>query len=73
MRIGVVKEIKPDESRVALTTAGVVELRRRGHEVLVETGAGAGSAMADDEYAAAGDTISDVDAVWTDAEMVLKV
>jgi len=73
MRIGVVKEIKPDESRVALTTAGVVELRRRGHEVLVETGAGAGSAMADEEYEAAGATITDVDAVWNDAEMVLKV
>jgi alanine dehydrogenase len=73
MRIGVVKEIKPDESRVALTTAGVVELRRRGHDVLVETGAGAGSAMADDEYEAAGATITDVDSVWNDAEMVLKV
>ena len=73
MRIGVVKEIKPDESRVALTTAGVVELRRRGHEVLVETGAGVGSAMTDDEYEAAGATITDVDAVWNDAEMVLKV
>jgi alanine dehydrogenase len=73
MRIGVVKEIKPDESRVALTTAGVVELRRRGHEVLVETGAGVGSAMADAEYEAAGATITDVDAVWNDAEMVLKV
>jgi alanine dehydrogenase len=73
MRIGVVKEIKPDESRVALTTAGVVELRRRGHEVLVEAGAGVGSAMADDEYEAAGATITDVDAVWSDAEMVLKV
>jgi alanine dehydrogenase len=73
MRIGVVKEIKPDESRVALTTAGVVELRRRGHEVLVETGAGVGSAMADAEYEAAGATITDVDAVWMDAEMVLKV
>jgi alanine dehydrogenase len=73
MRIGVVKEIKPDESRVALTTAGVVELRRRGHEVLVETGAGVGSAMADEEYEAAGATITDVDAVWNDAEMVLKV
>src|SRR5690349_750683 len=73
MRIGVVKEIKPDESRVALTTAGVVELRRRGHEVLVETGAGVGSAMADDEYEAAGATITDVDTVWNDAEMVLKV
>src|SRR5690242_19201802 len=73
MRIGVVKEIKPDESRVALTTAGVVELRRRGHEVLVETGAGVGSAMADDEYEAAGATITDVDTVWNDAEVVLKV
>jgi len=73
MRIGVAKEIKPDESRVALTTAGVVELRRRGHEVLVETGAGSGSAMEDAEYEAAGATITDVDTVWNDAEMVLKV
>jgi len=73
MRIGVVKEIKPDESRVALTTAGVVELRRRGHEVLVESGAGSGSAMEDAEYEAAGATITDVDTVWNDAEMVLKV
>ena len=73
MRVGVVKEIKQDESRVALTTAGVVELRRRGHEVLVETGAGLGSAMDDAEYEAAGATILDVDAVWADAEMVLKV
>jgi len=73
MRIGVVKEIKQDESRVALTTAGVVELRRRGHEVLVEAGAGEGSAMPDAEYEAAGATITDVDGVWADAEMVLKV
>ena len=73
MKIGVVKEIKQDESRVALTTAGVVELRRRGHEVLVETGAGDGSAMHDAEYEAAGATITDVDGVWSDAEMVLKV
>jgi alanine dehydrogenase len=73
MRLGVVKEIKQDESRVALTTAGVVELRRRGHDVLVETGAGGGSAMPDAEYEAAGATITDVDSVWADAEMVLKV
>ncbi|HEY3764389.1 MAG TPA: alanine dehydrogenase [Gaiellales bacterium] len=73
MRIGVVKEIKQDESRVALTTAGVVELRKRGHDILVETGAGEGSAMPDAEYEAAGATITDVDAVWNDAEMVLKV
>jgi alanine dehydrogenase len=73
MKVGVVKEIKQDESRVALTTAGVVELRRRGHEVLVETGAGLGSAMDDAEYEAAGATVADVDTVWADAEMVLKV
>jgi alanine dehydrogenase len=73
MRIGVVKEIKQDESRVALTTAGVVELRRRGHDVLVEAGAGEGSAMPDAEYEAAGAQITDVDSVWADAEMVLKV
>ncbi|MEP6640418.1 MAG: alanine dehydrogenase [Gaiellales bacterium] len=73
MKVGVVREIKQDESRVALTTAGVVELRRRGHEVLVETGAGLRSAMDDAEYEAAGATILDVDAVWADAEMVLKV
>ena len=73
MKVGVVKEIKQDEYRVALTTAGVVELRRRGHEVLVETGAGEGSAMDDAEYEAAGATIADVDGVWAEAEMVLKV
>jgi alanine dehydrogenase len=60
MKVGVVREVKQDEYRVALTTAGVVELRRRGHQVLVETGAGAGSAMDDAEYEAAGATITDV-------------
>ncbi len=73
MKIGVAKEIKPDEYRVALTTAGVTELVRRGHDVLIETGAGVGSAMSDDDYRAAGATIVDVDTVWGDAEMVLKV
>jgi alanine dehydrogenase len=73
MKVGVVKEIKQDEYRVALTTAGVVELRRRGHEVLVESGAGAGSAMDDAEYEAAGATITDVAGVWAEAELVLKV
>ena len=57
MKIGVAKEIKPDEYRVALTTAGVVELVGHGHEVLIEQGAGEGSAMSDDEYRAAGATI----------------
>jgi len=73
MRIGVAREIKPDEYRVALTTAGVTELVRRGHDVLIETGAGVGSAMSDDDYRAAGASIADVDTVWGESEMVLKV
>ena len=48
MRIGVAKEIKPDEYRVALTPAGALELIGHGHEVAVETGAGAGSAFPDE-------------------------
>ena len=54
MKIGVVKEIKPDEYRVALTPAGARELVLRGHEVLVEAGAGEGSAFADRQYEAVG-------------------
>ena len=50
MRIGVAKEIKQDEYRVALTPAGAGELRQRGHEVVVETGAGLGSAFPDSDY-----------------------
>ena len=73
MKIGVAREIKKDEYRVALTTAGVVELVHRGHEVLVETTAGEGSAMSDDDYRAAGARIVTVDEVWGEAEMVLKV
>jgi alanine dehydrogenase len=73
MKIGVAKEIKQDEYRVALTTAGVVELVARGHEVLIETTAGEGSAMSDDLYRAAGARIVDLDTVWREAELVLKV
>src|SRR5436190_978437 len=73
MRIGVAKETKQDEYRVALTTAGVVELVHRGHEVLVETSAGEGSSMSDDDYRAAGARIAGVDAVWAETELVLKV
>jgi alanine dehydrogenase len=73
MKIGVAKEIKKDEYRVALTTAGVRELRLHGHDVQVETGAGEGSAMSDDDYRAAGASIVDVDTVWGESEMVLKV
>jgi alanine dehydrogenase len=73
MRIGVVKEIKPDEYRVALTPAGARELRQRGHDVLVEAGAGAGSAFPDAEYAAVGARLTHVEDVWASADLVLKV
>jgi alanine dehydrogenase len=73
MRVGVVKEIKPDEHRVALTPAGAVELRRRGHEVLVETGAGEGSALPDSAYEAVGARIASIDEVWSESDLVLKV
>jgi len=73
MKIGVVREIKQDEYRVALTPAGVLDLVTRGHQVLVETTAGVGSAISDGDYVAAGATIVACDDVWRDAEMVLKV
>ena len=72
MRIGVAKEIKPQEYRVALTPAGARELVQGGHEVMVETGAGLGSAFPDDAYERAGASIGSVDAVW-EQELVLKV
>ena len=73
MRIGVAREVKTDEYRVALTPAGARELVQRGHEVFVETGAGDGSSMADAEYERAGATIASVDDVWLNAELLLKV
>ncbi len=73
MRIGVAKEIKQDEYRVALTPAGAGELRQRGHEVVVEAGAGAGSAFTDADYEAVGARIATVDDVWATSELVLKV
>jgi len=73
MRIGVAKEIKPDEYRVALTPAGAFELTQRGHAVVVESGAGVGSAFADATYEAAGARVAPVDDVWASAELLLKV
>jgi alanine dehydrogenase len=73
MRIGVAKEIKQDEYRVALTPAGAGELRARGHEVVVESGAGIGSAFPDSDYEHVGAQIASVDDVWATADMVLKV
>jgi alanine dehydrogenase len=73
MRVGVVKEIKPDEYRVALTPAGAREVRQRGHDVLVEAGAGLGSAFTDEEYARVGAHIVTVDEAWESSDLVLKV
>ena len=73
MRIGVAKEIKPQESRVALTPAGARELVQHGHDVVVETGAGIGSAIPDDAYERSGARIGSVDEVWETAELLLKV
>src|SRR5918996_4861203 len=73
MRIGVAKEIKQQEYRVALTPAGARELVQRGHDVVVETGAGEGSAFPDSAYEAAGARIAGVEDVWSDSELLLKV
>jgi alanine dehydrogenase len=73
MRIGVAKEIKSDEYRVALTPAGALELIKQGHEVAIETGAGLGSAMPDADYERVGAKITSVDDVWESSDLVLKV
>jgi alanine dehydrogenase len=73
MKIGVAKEIKTDEYRIALTPAGARELVQRGHDVTVETGAGDGSSFPDTAYEAVGARIGSVDDVWGDAELLLKV
>jgi alanine dehydrogenase len=74
VRIGVPTEIKSDEYRVAVTPAGVRELSEHGHEVLVQAGAGEGSAIADAEYEAQGATIvPGATAVFAEAEMILHV
>src|SRR5438067_8327642 len=73
MRIGVAKEIKSDEYRVALTPAGALELINDGHDVAIETGAGAGSAFADDAYVRVGAQIASVEDVWERSDLVLKV
>ncbi|TAL31660.1 MAG: alanine dehydrogenase [Spirochaetes bacterium] len=74
MKIGVPKEIKTKEGRVALTPAGVSELTGNGHRVYVEKYAGTGSGISDEDYSAAGATILNTpDEIWGEAEMVIKV
>ncbi|WP_150308460.1 alanine dehydrogenase [Planctomonas psychrotolerans] len=74
MRIGVPTERKNNEYRVAVTPSGVHDLVSHGHSVVVQAGAGTGSAISDEAFASAGATLADdADAVWSDAELVLKV
>ncbi len=74
MKIGVVKEVKSDEYRVALTPAGARELVQKGHDVVVEHGAGEGSAFSDEQYARIGAQFADRAAeVWETVDLLLKV
>jgi alanine dehydrogenase len=74
MKVGVPTEIKPDEYRVALTPTGVRELVDAGNEVVVQQGAGEGSAIADSRYVEQGATIApDADAVFEEAQLIVKV
>ena len=74
MKVGVPKEVKNHEYRVAITPIGVHELTAHGHHVYIQQGAGLGSSISDDEFVAAGaEILPDADAVWGAAEMVLKV
>ncbi|NYH79482.1 alanine dehydrogenase [Actinopolyspora biskrensis] len=74
MQIAVPREIKNNEYRVALTPAGVHEFVSRGHEVFVETQAGAGSSISDEEFLSAGaKVLSGAEEVWAEGDLVLKV
>ncbi|MCP2626812.1 alanine dehydrogenase [Mycolicibacterium smegmatis] len=74
MLVGIPTEIKNNEYRVAITPAGVAELTRRGHEVIIQAGAGEGSAISDRDFKAAGaEIVNTADQVWSEAELLLKV
>ena len=74
MKVGVPREVKNHEYRVAITQAGVLELTRHGHEVFIEHDAGVGSSISDDEFVEAGATIlPTADDVWATGDLILKV
>src|ERR1700736_4071997 len=74
MRVGIPTEIKNNEYRVAITPAGVAELVHRGHEVIIQSGAGEGSAISDADFKRVGaQLISGADQVWAETELLLKV
>jgi alanine dehydrogenase len=74
VKVGIPREVKNNEFRVAITPAGVHELVRNGHQVVIERGAGLGSSITDEEYVSAGAAILDTaDEVWASADLLLKV
>ena len=74
MQVGIPKEIKNNEFRVAMTPSGVHELTRNGHEVFIESDAGVGSSINNDDYVAAGAKILDTaEEVWATGDLILKV
>ena len=74
MRVGIPAEIKEDENRVAIAPSGVAAFKQHGHDVVIEAGAGAGSAIRDQAYQAAGATmVASADAVWAQGDLILKV
>ena len=74
MRVGIPSETKSDEYRVSMVPAGVRELAERGHEVIVQAGAGTGAGYSDQHFSAQGATIApDADAVFAEADMIVKV
>ena len=74
VKVGIPREVKNHEYRVAITPAGVHELATQGHDVYIEKGAGVGSSIPDEDYVAAGASIQDsADDVWSSADLVLKV
>jgi len=74
MRVGIPREVKDNEYRVAITPSGVHELVSAGHSVSIEKDAGVGSSIPDDDYVAAGATIiGSADDVWAEADLLLKV
>jgi alanine dehydrogenase len=73
LKIGVAKEIKTDEYRVALTPAGALELIRHGHDVMIQADAGTGSAFSDEAYVRVGARIGSIEQVWGESDLLLKV
>ena len=74
MLVGIPTEIKNNEFRVAITPAGVAELTRRGHDVIIQAGAGDGSAISDNDFKAAGaELVATAGQVWAEADLLLKV